>query len=231
MDGILSWLKQLEFGFLLDTAGIVLAALLSITVHETCHGLVAFWLGDDTAKRQGRLSLNPLRHVDLMGLVLMALARFGWAKPVPIDARRFRKPKLGMVLTALAGPVSNVLLAFFAMLVRAVWLAAVPFEQMGTLFHLVRSILENIAVISAGLAVFNLFPIPPLDGSKVLFAVLPNRWYIQLMRYERYGMLLLMVLLLLNVLDVPLLFLRGALLDGISAITEPVFYYIANWLV
>ena len=231
MDGILSWLKQLEFGFLLDTAGIVLAALLSITVHETCHGLVAFWLGDDTAKRQGRLSLNPLRHVDLMGLVLMALARFGWAKPVPIDARRFRKPKLGMVLTALAGPVSNVLLAFFAMLVRAVWLAVVPFEQMGTLFHLVRSILENIAVISAGLAVFNLFPIPPLDGSKVLFAVLPNRWYIQLMRYERYGMLLLMALLLLNVLDVPLLFLRGALLDGISAITEPVFYYIANWLV
>lgn len=231
MDGILSWLKQLEFGFLLDTAGIVLAALLSITVHETCHGLVAFWLGDDTAKRQGRLSLNPLRHVDLMGLVLMALARFGWAKPVPIDARRFRHPKLGMVLTALAGPVSNVLLAFLAMLVRAVWLAVVPFEQMGTLFHLVRSILENIAVISAGLAVFNLFPIPPLDGSKVLFAVLPNRWYIQLMRYERYGMLLLMALLLLNVLDVPLLFLRGALLDGISAITEPIFYYIANWLV
>ena len=99
MDGILSWLKQLEFGFLLDTAGIVLAALLSITVHETCHGLVAFWLGDDTAKRQGRLSLNPLRHVDLMGLVLMALARFGWAKPVPIDARHFRHPKLGMVFS------------------------------------------------------------------------------------------------------------------------------------
>ncbi len=231
MDGILSWLKQLEFGFLLDTFGVVLAALLSITVHENCHGSVAFWLGDDTAKRQGRLSLNPLRHVDLMGLVLMTLARFGWAKPVPIDARRFRNPKLGMVLTALAGPVSNVLLAFFVMLVRAVWLAVVPFEQMGTLFHLVRSILENIAVISAGLAVFNLFPIPPLDGSKVLFAVLPNRWYIQLMRYERYGMLLLMALLLLNVLDVPLLFLRGALLDGISAITEPIFYYIANWLV
>lgn len=231
MDGILSWLKQLEFGFLLDTAGIVLAALLSITVHETCHGLVAFWLGDDTAKRQGRLSLNPLRHVDLMGLVLMALARFGWAKPVPIDARRFRHPKLGMVLTALAGPVSNVLLAFLAMLVRAVYMAVVPFEQMGTAFHLLRGLLENIAIISSGLAVFNLFPIPPLDGSKVLFAVLPNRWYIQLMRYERYGMLLLMALLLLNVLDVPLLFLRGALLDGISAITEPVFYYIANWLV
>lgn len=231
MVDFLSWLKQLEFGFLLDTFSIVLAALLGITVHETCHGLVAFWLGDDTAKQQGRLSLNPLRHVDIMGLIMMALARFGWARPVPINPHRFRHPKAGMVLTAIAGPASNVFLAFFAMLIRAVFMAVVPFDQMGTVFHLLRSFLENIAIISAGLAVFNLFPIPPLDGSKVLFAVLPNRLYIQLMRYERYGMLLLMALLLLNVLDQPLLFLRNGLLDGIQAITDPIFYYIANWLV
>lgn len=231
MVDFLSWLKQLEFGFLLDTFSIVLAALLSITGHETCHGLVAFWLGDDTAKQQGRLSLNPLRHVDIMGLIMMALARFGWAKPVPINPRRFRHPKAGMVLTAIAGPASNVFLAFLSMLIRAAFMAVVPFDQMGTAFHLLRSFLENIAIISAGLAVFNLFPIPPLDGSKVLFAVLPNRLYIQLMRYERYGMLLLMALLLLNVLDQPLLFLRNGLLDGIQAITDPIFYYIANWLV
>ena len=231
MDGLISWLKQLEFGFLLDTVCIVLAALLSITVHETCHGLAALWMGDDTAKRQGRLSLNPLRHVDIMGLVMMALVRFGWAKPVPIQAGKFRRPKLGMVLTAFAGPASNALLAFFVMLFRAVLMAVVPIDQMGTVFHLLRSFLENTAVISAGLAVFNLFPIPPLDGSKILFAVLPSRWYMVLMRYERYGMLLLMALLLLNVLDTPLLFLRGALLDLIEAYTEPVFFYIANWLV
>lgn len=231
MSEILSWLRQLEIGFLFDTITIVAAALISITVHETCHGLAALWMGDDTAKRQGRLSLNPLRHVDVMGLIMMALVRFGWAKPVPVDMRKFRHPKAGMILTALAGPLSNVVLAFLAMLFRAIVMAVVPFDQMGTVFHLIRSFLENIAVISSGLAVFNLFPIPPLDGSKVLFAVLSDRYYIKLMRYERYGMLLLMVLLLLNVLDTPLLFLRSVLLQGIGAITEPIFYYIANWLV
>lgn len=231
MDGILSWFKQLEIGFLLDTAGIVAAALISITIHEACHGLAALRMGDDTAKRQGRLSLNPLRHVDIMGLIMMALVRFGWAKSVPIDMGKFHHPKAGMVLTALAGPLSNVVLAFFAMLFRAILMAIIPFDQMGTLFHLIRSFLENIAIISSGLAVFNLFPIPPLDGSKVLFAVLPDRYYIKLMRYERYGMLVLMALLLLNVLDTPLLFLRSALLQGVTAITEPIFYYISNWLV
>ncbi len=231
MDGILLWLKQLEIGFLFDTISIVAAALISITVHETCHGFAALWMGDDTAKRQGRLSLNPLRHVDIMGLIMMALVHFGWAKPVTINMRRFRQPKAGMVVTAIAGPLSNVVLAFFAMLFRAIFMAVVPFDQMGTAFHLVRSFLENIAVISSGLAVFNLFPIPPLDGSKVLFAVLPDRYYIKLMRFERYGMLILIVLLLLNVLDTPLMFLRGTLLNGIAAITEPIFYYIANWLV
>ena len=170
MDGFYSWLKQLNVSFLFDTLGIVLAALLCITVHETCHGLAALWMGDDTAKRQGRLSLNPLRHVDIMGLIMMALVRFGWAKPVPVNAGRFRHPKLGMALTALAGPASNVILAFFAMLLRAVFLAVTPFGAMGTVFHFLRSFLENVAIISAGLAVFNLFPVPPLDGSKVLFA-------------------------------------------------------------
>lgn len=231
MDGFYSWLKQLNVSFLFDTLGIVLAALLCITVHETCHGLAALWMGDDTAKRQGRLSLNPLRHVDIMGLIMMALVRFGWAKPVPVNAGRFRHPKLGMALTALAGPASNVILAFLAMLLRAVFLAVTPFEAMGTVFHFLRSFLENVAIISAGLAVFNLFPVPPLDGSKVLFAFLPDRWYLKLMRYERFGMILLMALLLSNVLDVPLLYLRSELLGFIESCTEPIFYYIANHLV
>ena len=231
MSEIVSWLKQLEFGSLLDIAVVAVASLLCITAHETCHGLVALWMGDDTAKRQGRLSLNPLRHVDPMGLVMMVLLRFGWAKAVPVNMRKFRNPKAGMVLVSLAGPMSNVLLAFLALMIRAVLLAVVPFDAMGTAFHWLRAFLEYIAIISSGLAVFNLFPVPPLDGSKVLFALLPDRWYIQLMRYERYGMLLLAVLLLLNVLDTPLLFLRDALLDGIQSVTEPIFYYIANHLV
>ena len=231
MDGLTRWLRQLELGGLIDMVVVVIASLLCITIHETCHGLVAWWLGDDTAKSRGRLSLNPLRHVDIMGLVMMALVRFGWAKPVPIDMRKFRRPKQGMALTALAGPVSNVLLAFTASALRFMLFAVVPYEQMGTAFHYVRYFLECIILLSAGLAVFNLFPIPPLDGSKILFAVLPDRWYIMLMRYERYGMFLLAVLLLTNVLDVPLLFLRGKLLDLLTWITEPLFYFIANRLI
>ena len=224
MNGIIQWLRQLQFGSLLDMIVIVAASLLCITVHETCHGLAAYWMGDDTAKRLGRLSLNPLHHVDLMGLVMMALVRFGWAKPVPIDMRRFRNPKLGMALTALAGPVSNVLLMILAMLLRSV--IFVPYLmtnhsvwRYGVLF------LEYVAVLSAGLAVFNLFPVPPLDGSKVLFAVLPDRYYDKLMLVERYGMILLALLLIGGILDQPLMFLRGKLLDVAEQITEPVFYF------
>lgn len=228
MDGFQSWLRQLDFSYLLSIIIIGIAAVLSITVHETCHGLMALALGDDTAKRQKRLSLNPLRHIDPIGLVLLVLVRFGWAKPVPIDPRKFRHPKRGMVLTALAGPLSNVLLALVA---RALWyvlFAVTPYEQMGTVFYHIWFFIECVAQISAGLAVFNLIPIPPLDGSKVLFAILPTRWYSWILRYERYGMILLMALLLLNVLDVPLQFLRDALLNGINAITEPLLYLIAN---
>ena len=116
MDSILAWFRQLQFDGVLETLLLVAASLLCITVHETCHGLAAWWQGDPTAKNAGRLSLNPLRHVDWLGLLMMALVRFGWAKPVPVDMRNFRRPKAGMALTALAGPVSNVLLAWLALM-------------------------------------------------------------------------------------------------------------------
>ena len=124
MDGFVSWLRQLQFDGVWQTALLVAASLLCITFHETCHGLAAYRLGDPTAKRAGRLTLNPLRHVDIGGLLMMALFRFGWAKPVPVDMRNFKHPKRDMALTAAAGPVSNVLLAYLAVLLRglcSVW--------------------------------------------------------------------------------------------------------------
>ncbi|MFI3313727.1 MAG: site-2 protease family protein, partial [Eubacteriales bacterium] len=206
MSGLETWLRQLEFGGIFDTLWIVAASLLCITVHETCHGLVAYWLGDPTAKKAGRLTLNPIAHVDLMGLIMMALVKFGWAKPVPVDMRYFKNPKGGMALVALAGPVSNVLLALLALAVRILMLAAVAFQPTGVVEQLVVW-MEYIAIISSGLAVFNLIPISPLDGSKVLFSFLSQEHYRTLMKYERYGMLVMMALLFLGVLDVPLMYL------------------------
>ena len=214
------WLQQLQFGGIFEMLVIVASSLLCITVHETCHGLAACWMGDDTAKRQGRLTLNPLRHIDPLGLILMAVARFGWAKPVPVNMNRFQNRRLGMALTALAGPVSNVLLMLAAAILRLIVLIFFGATH-SVWFEYVLLFLEYTIILSAGLAVFNLFPIPPLDGSKVLFALLPDRAYYKLMRYERFGMLFLAILLFTNVLDTPLMFMRGLLIDLANAVTLP----------
>jgi len=226
LNGFLSWVKQLQFGSLLDTVLIVAASLVCIIFHETSHGRVAYWLGDDTAKRAGRLSLNPLRHIDPVGLVMMAVLKFGWAKPVPIDMRNFRRPKQGMALTALAGPVSNVLLSAVALLLRS---ALYYFYDRGASLGTVITFLEYVAVISAGLAVFNIIPVSPLDGSKVFAAVLPDEQYMKLMRYERYGMILLVVLMFSGVLNTPLTYLRGCLLDGLQAVTSFPYAVLAHF--
>ena len=184
----------------------VLGVLLCLTVHETCHGLAAYALGDPTAKRMNRLSFNPLHHIDWLGLASMVICGFGWAKPVPVDMRHFKDPKAGMAVTALAGPVSNFLLAMLLLFIASL----VPNEW-------AFSFLLSTAILSIGLGLFNLVPIPPLDGSKVLFALLPQRAYYTLMRYERYGMV---VLLLLVWLDVG----SGAL----SAAISRVFWWMAG---
>ena len=185
----------LDFSSLWDAVGRVIAIFLCLTVHETCHGLAAYALGDPTAKSMHRLSLNPLRHIDWIGLLMMFAVGFGWAKPVPVDPRYFKKPKQGMALTALAGPVSNLLLAAAALaLLRG---AVLVLSGTDWAIWLVNFLLE-LSILSVGLGLFNLIPIPPLDGSKVLAAFLPDRAYVTLMRYERYGILVLLVLSFLN---------------------------------
>ena len=188
--------RELDLDFLISTLQRLFAVVLCLTVHETAHGFAAYLLGDRTALREGRLSLNPLRHIDLVGLALLFTAGFGWAKPVPVDSRHFRHPKQGMAVTALAGPISNFLLALALVLIcKVIYLYNYPSAFFVELFYM----LLYAAQLSIGLGLFNLLPIPPLDGSKVLAAILPDRAYDLLMRYERYGMILLLILALTNV--------------------------------
>ena len=182
----------LDFGSLRNILLRLASVFLCLTTHETCHGLAAYALGDPTAKRMHRLSLNPLRHIDWMGLLMMVTLGFGWAKPVPVDPRYFKKPKQGMAVTALAGPVSNLLLAVLFLGIGKVIYLYAPYSEGMNVF--LEWCLFTVAPMSVGMGLFNLIPIPPLDGSKVLAVLLPDSAYGQLMRYERYGILLLLAL-------------------------------------
>lgn len=213
MNGIADWLGQLNFDKIAELLIVVASALLCLTVHEVSHGYAAYRLGDPTAKRAGRLSLNPIRHIDPVGLLCMAVAHFGWAKPVPINPTYFKHFRRDTAITALAGPLSNVLLAFVLMPIYAAlyWLW-VYVGRPEWLFYFVEFFWYG-AVLSAGLAVFNIIPLPPLDGSKVLFSLLPESKYQTLLRYERYGMIVLAVLLVTGLLDKPLALLQQGAVD------------------
>ena len=196
------FLEQFDWNALLDALQRVLSVLLCLTVHEVSHGLAAFFLGDPTAKRMKRLSFNPLHHIDWLGLASMFICGFGWAKAVPVDMRYFKNPRVGMAVTALAGPLSNFILAFVMIFGASLLSGTIVSGSLGEMSILqvgVFRFLLSTAVLSIGLGLFNLVPIPPLDGSKILAVVLPEKMYYTLMRYERYGMLLLMVIIWLNV--------------------------------
>lgn len=192
------------------------AALLCITVHELSHGWVAFRLGDPTAKRAGRLTLNPVRHIDPFGLLMLIVAKVGWAKPVPIDMRYFKDPRKGMALTALAGPLSNFILAFLAVALSSVIWRTVP-DTIGRFW--VLAVLSYIALLSTGLGLFNLIPIPPLDGSKVLFSFFPTKIYYTILRYEKYIMIAVMLLTFSGAFQGPLSYLINGVLRNFCAAT------------
>ena len=175
-----------------------IAALIALTVHEYCHGYAAYKLGDETAKNFGRLTLNPLKHLDPYGALCMVLFHIGWAKPVPINARNFKNPKRDFAITAAAGPASNLILGFFSAFLYLLVYASVKdmtFETKNFTFHLINNLLIFIYVfhsVNIGLGLFNLLPIPPFDGSRLLNVFLPERIYFEIMKYERkiyYGVL------------------------------------------
>lgn len=191
--------EQFDWNALMDALQRVLGVLVCLTVHETCHGLVALALGDPTAKRMKRLSFNPVHHIDWLGLASMFLCGFGWAKPVPVDMRYFKNPRVGMAVTALAGPVSNFLLAIVMVFAASLMMDEAAGTAVSAGFLWFLEFFLSTSILSIGLGLFNLVPIPPLDGSKILAAVLPEKTYYILMRYERYGMLLLFVVIWLDI--------------------------------
>ena len=193
---------------------------LTLPIHEFAHGFVATKLGDPTPRYQGRLTLNPLAHIDYLGALCILIFGFGWAKPVSVDMRNFKNPKVGMAITALAGPMSNIIVAFIAIVIRSF---ITMFLSAYTIGYYLYLLCIFIAQINVSLAVFNLIPIPPLDGSRILNAVLPDRVYYKLMRYERYLIWGVFALIYLGVLDRPLSYLSGAILTGLNNLTALIF--------
>lgn len=194
-----------------------LPSLFCITFHETAHGMAALMLGDETARRQGRLSLNPVKHLDVMGLVMLLVFHFGWAKPVPVNPLAFKKPKLGMAITAFAGPFCNFIITVVFLFFYGLFFKSLIGSFPGTLL---LELMEMTAVISLGLCIFNLIPLPPLDGSKIFAILLPNRLYYRLMRYERYGMILLLVLVWTGILGRPFGRLVNTVFNSLMAIAR-----------
>ena len=183
---------------------IAFCVLLSLSIHELSHGAAAYFLGDKTAKYSGRLSLNPMHHLDPFGALCLFLFGFGWARPVPINPMYFKNKKGGMAITALAGPVSNFILAFLAE-IGVVLLGELTFKSdTSFLFNLASvsyTICYYLTILNIGLGLFNLIPVPPLDGSKILNAILPQRIYFKIMQYERYGFIILIILINLPIFN------------------------------
>lgn len=208
--------------YILSTLAVV---FLTLPVHEFAHALAAVKLGDQTPRYQGRLTINPFAHLDYTGMLCMILLGVGWAKPVQINARNFKNPKRGMALTAAAGPIANLIMAFIAMIIVN---ALSLLSGFGTTVYYFVLFVYYIANINVYLAVFNFIPIPPLDGSRLLSALLPDRIYYNLMRYEQYSFIALMVLIFALSragLD-PVGFVSRYVLSGISYLANLPFSFI-----
>ncbi|HIZ48452.1 MAG TPA: site-2 protease family protein [Candidatus Gemmiger excrementavium] len=191
-----------------------LVVLIAIPFHESAHALVSHWLGDDTALRAGRLSLNPLRHFDPWGALCMLVGGVGWARPVRIDVRNYKNPKVGMAISAAAGPISNFLLAWVSMILyRLVLRADASWLMLPQMF------LYYMIVMNLSLAAFNLIPVPPFDGSRIALLFLPQRLYFKVMRYEHQIMIAVLLLALTGLLNIPLSVVVNFLWDRLVDLT------------
>lgn len=201
----------------------VIAVALSMGVHETAHGLVSWWLGDPTAKSANRLSLNPFRHVDWSGLLCLLLFGFGWAKPVPIDPRYYKDPKSGIIWTSFAGPASNFILAFVCVLIYYAMIRFCPAFFVSTAGQFIAQTMAVTAMVSTGFGIFNLIPIPPLDGSKIIFSFLPPDKYYKFTNGSPWMILVFILLLSSGIISGPIGWLRSQFMSGFSTVAIHLF--------
>ncbi len=209
-------IKTYILGLLLSIPGLVIA----LSLHEFAHGYAAYLMGDNTAKYSGRLSLNPFSHLDPVGTLCLFLFRFGWAKPVPINPYNLRKRRSGIIIVSLAGPFMNFIVALISAFLLEIIMRFIP---MGSLNDFLGYIVYYSMLLNVGLMCFNLIPIPPLDGSKVLAEILPYRYRNIFYMIERYSSLILMALLFTNALSPVLNTMRSFVLDIIYMIVGLVF--------
>ncbi len=230
MSAISLFLNNMNWNGLFTLLLRLVAVLICIVIHEVSHGAAAYCLGDSTAKDRHRLSLNPLRHIDPLGALMMLLVGFGWAKPVPVDMRQFKHPKSGMAVTALAGPVSNFILAYLMLAVAyfSLGIMVVTGALANTIANGWLSFCSMMASLSLGLGVCNLIPFPPLDGFKGVGAVVPNKIYYAILRYEFVGTIILLVLLFFGILDTPLTALRSVVSNFLDGLARWPYYLVVH---
>ncbi len=202
MTAFFSNIWQMILGYGIPFLMSILAFLFSISCHESAHGWIAYKLGDPTAKLCGRITLNPLKHFDWFAVLFFAFFRVGWAKGVPVDSRYFKDQKKGIVLSSLAGPMSNVLLAFLSLILwKLIGLIPIHAEWLYLVLTYVAMFLNAMVSVNLMLAIFNLLPIPPLDGSKIFFCFLPERLYYRIMSYDRIMVFVALILVYLGAFD------------------------------
>ena len=200
----------------------LIVALIALPIHECAHGYAAYRMGDYTAKREGRLTLNPLAHFDPIGTLAIILFGFGWARPVPINPLNFENPKKGMMLSSLAGPLSNIGLAFISMAIYKLSFIPVFMGISGAFLSTIQTFLLYMISINIALGVFNLIPIPPLDGSRVATYFLPQRIYFKIMQYENIIFIVLLIALWFGILDGPISFVNGIVTGLLDYATRPI---------